>query len=130
MTPIPKEKELYWFYADDRITKGTEYAARVIRVYPYLESDQRVIYKYDDYLQDTDSFPLMDLWIDNALEMFWILSPETDYIVEMVVPDLCPQHIFAARDLDGGWHSIITISDKEFGILDTTGEYHRKLHNQ
>lgn len=128
MQPVPEQGEMLWFYANDQVKEKTEYQAKVIRVYDYWDSDKRIIYKYDDILQDTVENPIMDLWIENSIDMFWILNHETDYIIEIIVPDLCPQSIFVARDIDGGWHSMITITEKEFGILDVTGELYRKLH--
>jgi len=120
LAPIPKEGEIYWFYPNDIVKENNQYEAKIQKVYPFSATAWKFIYTYDDYLEDLVSTPVMDIWMEELKEMFWILASETDYIIEISVPELCQQRIFVARDQDGGWHSFVTIMEKEFGILDTS----------
>ena len=128
LAPIPEVGEMYWFYANDQVKKETELPATVVKVIPFWESGTKMIYKYDDYLQEVVAWPLMDIWLELVPEEFWLLSDETDYFIELSIPDICPQNVYAARDTDGGWRVFETQTSKQFGILDITGELYSKLH--
>lgn len=128
LAPIPEVGEVYWFYANDQVKKETEYPATVTKVIPFWESGTKMIYKYDDYLQEVVAWPLMDIWLELVPEEFWLLSDETDYFIELSIPGICPQNVYAARDTDGGWRVFETQTSKQFGILDITGELYSKLH--
>ncbi len=120
LAPIPKEGERYLFYTDDIIKEDHQYIATIKKVYPLELTGAKFIYQYSDYAEDIISVPLLDLWMEALDELFWILDIDTDYILEISVPELCRQPVFVARDLDGGWHSFVVLTEKEFGILDTT----------
>ena len=126
--PVPEEGRSYGFYANDQVTKDTEHEAKVLRVYTFDESGNKEVYVYNDIFERVESVPVMDLWIEEAMDLFWILEPQTDYIIELFIPTLIGGAVFAARDLDGGWHTFETTDEKQFGILDVTGKLHNKLH--
>lgn len=128
LAPIPKVGEIYWFYANDQIKKETEYQARVTRIFTIAQTEHVWLQLYDNYLEDVIATPLMDKWIEESMDMFWIMAEKTDFVIELMVPELCQFCIYVARDIDGGWHSFVTHVPKEWGILDVTGEYHEKLN--
>lgn len=128
LSPIPEVGQIYWFYADDLVKKDNEFEARITDVYTYEETAKKFVYKYDDQFQEVVPYPVMDLWLEEVMELFWILAGETDYIVRAMIPGLCPQDVYFARSLDGGWHTFETATSKQFGILDVTGELYNKLH--
>jgi len=128
LAPIPKVGEMHIFYADDRVKQTTEYEARILDVYEYAKTGNKYIYKYDDFYEEVVPTPLMDLWLEAKEELFWILAEKTDFIIEARIEDLCPQLVYFARDLDGGWHSFETHTPKQFGFLDITKENYNKLH--
>lgn len=128
LAPIPEVGEKYWFYANDEVKQKTEFVATVEKVIPFLDSEKELIYKYDDYLECLVDNPLMDLWLEAVPTEFWLLSDDTDYFIQLDIPDVCPQKTFAARDTDGGWRVFETQNSKQFGILDVTGELYSKLH--
>jgi len=128
LTPVPEVGQLYWFYANDQKKKETEYRARVVNVYEYAATATKFVYRYDSLTDEVINYPVMDAWIEEAAELFWILSPKTDYIVELYIPELTNFSVYIARDLDGGWHSFETVNEKQFGFLDITGEIHNKLY--
>lgn len=125
---VPKEGETLWFYSNDQIRKQNECKAKVVSVIPFASTASKMVYKYDDYAEDLIAEPVMDLWLEEVLDLFWILSGETDYIIQLYVPDLCAQDVYVARTIDGGWHSFETANFKQFGILDVTGELHDQLY--
>lgn len=127
LDPIPEVNSSCLFYTNGQITKKTEYKATIKKVYPFALSDRRFIYKYDDWAEEAIVWPLMDLWMEAKDNLFWLLNKTTDYIIEISVPELCPNPIFVARSIDGGWQSFDIVSLKEFGILDVTGKYHNEL---
>lgn len=117
LAPIPKEGDICWFYPNDIIKDNNRYEAKIKKVYPFSSTAWKFIYTYDAYLEDTVSTPIMDIWMEELQTTFWILAPKTDFIIEISVPEVCQQAIYVARDQDGGWHSFVTLMEKEFGIL-------------
>lgn len=130
LSPVPNEGESYWFFADDQIKINTAYLAKVLKIYPFSGCSNKFIYKYDDLLEEVVPYPLMDLWLDGVIDTFWILENTTDFIIELYIPELCPQNVYIARDVDGGWHAFETTNSKQFGFLDITGEIHKELINK
>lgn len=128
LAPLPEVGEEYWFYANDQVKQKTELRAKVKKVIPFKDGEKECIFKYDDYFQEVIDYPIMDLWLEQQPELFWILAEVTDYFIELSIPELCPQSVFAARDVDGGWHSFETHSSLQFGILDVTGDLYVNLH--
>lgn len=117
LSPPPKEGMIYPFFANDQIKRETCYRARVDKVIPIQESSSLHIYKYDSYFEQVIPYPIMDLWIEALSDIFWILDTETDYILRLCVPGLSSFDIYAARTVDGGWHSFETMGSNQFGIL-------------
>lgn len=130
LAPVPIIGQKCWFYIDDVIKPENEFEVTIFAIYSYQESAKKGIYKYDNDWEEVVSIPLMDIWINQLQETFWILNPQTDYILELRIPELCPQDVYAARDLEGNWHTFETTLPKQFGILDVTGEIHNKLHQK
>jgi hypothetical protein len=130
LDPVPKKGEHCWFYTDDRVDLKHEHEAIVVEAFSFWDSGFETIARYDDVLEDVIDEPVMDLWIIDQDETFWILDEETDYIIKINVPELTARPIYVARTVDGGWHSFETVSPKEFGILDVTGELHKKVHSK
>ena len=130
LPPIPKVGQLYWFYENDQVKLDTEFQAKVIDVYTYDDATEKFIYKYDDALEEIVAYPIVDLWLEEAMDLFWILSEKTDYIIRTEIPKLCPQDVFFARTVDGEWHTFETASPRQFGILDVTGELYNRLHSK
>lgn len=128
LQPVPKLGEKYWFYADDRIKIETEHLAEIVGIYTLKEADKKLVYIYESHAQELVGYPLLDLWNDEIPLAFWILSDETDYIIEAKIPDLCPQNVYFARTVDGGWHAFEVYSSLQFGILDVTENLHKALH--
>lgn len=127
--PVPSIDAIYWFYGRDRIKLDSEFEAKIVEIYSANEAIYQRIPQYNSDLHEMDYVPLLDVWLDSLDEMFWILSDDTDYIIKIEVPELCKVPIYCARTKDGGWHSFETNNPNQFGILDTTGENHRKLHS-
>jgi hypothetical protein len=128
LAPVPEIGEEYWFYANDQVKKETEFRARIMNVIPFEKGDSKIIYKYDEWTEEVVNIPLIDLWTEELLDSFWILSEKTDYFIELDVPELCHYHVYVARDVDGNWHSFETMLSKQFGFLDIYGDNYRKLH--
>lgn len=124
---VPDIGESFWFYPNDIIKESAKLKAKVIGVYNFANSDQKFIYKYVDEVEEVIAVPLMDLWIDAVEENFWILAQFTDYILELQIPGLTPLCVFAARDLDGGWHAFETVVPTQFGFLDVDGIYDKAM---
>lgn len=127
LAPIPEVGKEYSFFLDGRVKEEDKYLARVLAIYPFEATAKKMIYKYDDVYEEVIPNPLMDLWLEAVMDVFWILSEQTDYIVELHIPILCPQNVYVARTVDGGWHAFETTSSRQFGILDVTGELTAKL---
>lgn len=127
LAPIPKKGDICWFYAGDSVNKKSEYEGKVVNIIPLQKAGYIMIYKYDDYIEDVICYPLMDIWIDQVEDWFWIFDKSTDFILELSIPGACQCSIYAARDLDGGWHTFETIVPRQFGILDVTGELHKQV---
>jgi hypothetical protein len=126
--PVPKIGQTYPFFIDDKIDAKSEISATILNIYSFVDSGNKFIYKYDDFAEDVIPIPIMDLWIEEAADLFWILANETDYIIEAHISDLCPQNVYFARTIDGEWHTFETTDKKQFGILDVTGKYHDQAH--
>ena len=129
LAPIPEVGKSYWFFANDQVKEKTECEAIVTNVYSFEDSATKTLPIYDAYLEYVIDTPLMDIWIEQLDNLFWILSEQTDFIIELEIPELCSYKVYVARTIDGGWHSFETINPIQFGFLDVTGENHNWLHD-
>ena len=85
LAPLPEVGEEYWFYANDQVKQKTELRAKVKKVIPFKDGEKECIFKYDDYFQEVIDYPIMDLWLEQQPELFWILAEVTDYFIELSI---------------------------------------------
>ena len=129
LAPIPKKGETYWFYLCGKIKIKDEFEAIVEQVIPFAECDTYFVRQYYAELEDIVETAVMDIWLENQDEMFWLLAEMTDYIIEVSIPNLTPAKVYFARTTDGEWYSLEVNTPRHLGLLDVTGEYHNKLHS-
>lgn len=129
LEPVPGVGELFYFYSNDQIKVKTEHKAKILKVHPFQACQNVTVPIYESLIEDVIEYSIIDYWVDAIDELFWILSPTTDYILEINVPTLSAYNIFVARTLDGGWHSFEVHGSFEFGILDVTGDKYNELHD-
>lgn len=108
MKPVPKIGETYPLFDDGKLTDTRLYYGEVKRILTVDESKTEIVKHLekigDDYgLVDRT---LYDIWKQEILDADFLFSQDTDYFVEISVPDYDENMLWAVRTKDGGWFTM------------------------
>lgn len=116
---LPQVGVIYHFWDDGKTSASRHYLAKVEELIPIGDA-ARV--KVENIYQN-----LLNVWVNQKKEHYWIYSQETDYIVRCSIPCYDDDPIYFARTKDGGWFSMDVTGWWQGGRLDITGEIYKSV---
>jgi hypothetical protein len=128
---LPEVGEELHFFDDGKMSQSRHYLATVVRVVKYDDAMGIVVPMRewsddgsDSWLTDTN---LVDIYDIEKHKANWLYAPETDYFIEICVPEYDEYTLWCVRTKDGGWFSMDIQSGWQGGRLDTDGSIYQNF---
>lgn len=113
MKPVPKIGEIYPLFDDGKLNDTRLYYGEVTRILTVEEAKTEIVKHLekteDDYVLVERT--LYDVWKQEILDADFLFSQDTDYFVEISVPDYDENLLWAVRTKEGGWFTMDIQSD-------------------
>ena len=133
---LPIVGQQYHFFDDGKIHHGRHYIATVLRIVPFNEAKDIIVKEFDWNLYDLCNDEclvdqcILDTWEREKQSAHWLYAPETDYFVELSVPEYDINNLWAVRTKHGEWFTMDIQSTWQSGKLDVDGSLYKHLMNK
>lgn len=133
---IPEVGDELHFFDDGKMSQSRHYLATVVRVVKY-EDAMGIVVPMREWSEDgNDSWltdvNLVDIYDIEKHQADWLYAEDTDYFIEICVPEYDDYTLWCVRTKDGGWFSMDIQSCWQAGLLDTEGSIYQSfldMHN-
>ena len=129
--PVPEIGKKYHFFDDGKISPGRHSIATVKRLLTKDEAKNIIISSPRGVSTTNENvfinISLYDIWCEEVKEYDWIISEDTDYIIEADIPEYDEDKIYFVRSKDGGWFSMNTTNWWQSGRLDVEGDLYESI---